>query len=45
MAHVDASASSVTAADQMTDAFAAAAATSDPHLIIQIVGVPLPEHL
>jgi hypothetical protein len=44
MAHVDATVSSVAAANQMTDGFAAAATASDPHLVVQLVGVHLPDH-
>lgn len=39
MAHVDGTAESVAAANQMTDAFAHQAATSDPHLLLPLVGV------
>ena len=44
MVHVDATAASVAAANQMTDSYAAAAASSDPHFVVQLVGVHLPDH-
>jgi hypothetical protein len=39
MAHVDANATSVTAANHMTDAFAVQAVTTDPHLLLPLMGV------
>jgi hypothetical protein len=39
MQNVNASAASVTAANQMTDNFAVQAATTDPHLLMSLVGV------
>ena len=38
-AHVDATAQSVAAAKQVTDAYAHQAVTTDPHLLLPIVGV------
>jgi hypothetical protein len=40
MAHVDATSQSVAAANQMTDAFATQAVTTDNHLLIPLVGLP-----
>jgi hypothetical protein len=39
MAHVDGTADSVAAANQMTDVFAQQAVTTDPHLLLPLVGV------
>lgn len=40
MAHVDATSQSVATANQMTDAFATQAVTTDNHLLIPLVGLP-----
>jgi 5'/3'-nucleotidase SurE len=39
MAHVDGTAASVAAANQMTDAFAHDAVTTDPHLLLPLMGI------
>jgi hypothetical protein len=44
MAHVDATAASVAAANALTDSYAAAAVTNDPHLVVQLIGVDTTNH-